>query len=192
MARPGRPSVEAALRERVDRCRVAVVEEHDFAAVHGGDAGHLVVGRVRNRRHRSFRACARGRTDFWTTTMPRWMSQRNTTCATDFPWAVPISVSVGSVNRLLRPSANGPHDSICTPRSRMSSCSACAGRRDGISIWSTAGVDLVVIDEIDESVGVEVRDTDRASEALNVVLFFHRSPRAVVVAEGWWMRYRST
>jgi hypothetical protein len=36
----------------------------------------------------------------------------------------PISVSVGSVKRLFRPSANGPHDSICMPWSLINRCSA--------------------------------------------------------------------
>jgi hypothetical protein len=39
-----------------------------------------------------------------------------------------------------------------------------------------------VLDEIDEPVGVEVRDTDRPGETVGVDLF-HRSPEAVVVAE---------
>src|SRR5205823_4178360 len=41
---------------------------------------------------------------------------------------------------------------------------------------------LVVVDEVDESVGVEVRQTDRADEALAVQLL-HGSPGAVVVTE---------
>ena len=114
--------------------------------------------------------------------MPRWMSHRSTTWATDLPWASPMSVSVGSVNRLLRPSANPPHDSSCTPCARMTSWSAWRWKNGWVSIWSTAGRHLVVLDEVDEPVGMEVGDTDRPGEAVGVKLL-HRSPEAVVVTE---------
>ncbi len=112
----------------------------------------------------------------------RWMSHLSTTWATDFPCAVPMAVSVGSVNRLFRPSANPPQDSSCTP----------VGAHDllvGVALEERVRLDLVdrrshlvVLDEIDEAVGVEVRDTDRPREAVGVDLL-NRSPEAVIVAE---------
>src|SRR3954469_14377051 len=81
-----------------------------------------------------------GRTDFGMTTTSRWISQRRTTCATDFPCAAAISDNVGSVKRLLRPSANGPHDSVRMPRSRMISWSAVRWKNGWHSTWLTAGV----------------------------------------------------
>ena len=80
------------------------------------------------------------------------------------------------------PSANGPHDSICTPRSRMQLLVVDAlVERVGLDLVDRRG-DLVVIDEVDEPIRVEVGHADRA-DATFVVQLLHRPPRAVVVAE---------
>ena len=73
------------------------------------------------------------------TTTPRWISQRRITWATDLPCARPISVSTGFVKMSFFPSANGPQDSIWTPRSTMSSWSTTRWWNGWVSIWSTAG-----------------------------------------------------
>ena len=87
------------------------------------------------------------------------------------------------MKRSFRPSANGPQDSICTPRSRMSCWSSCAlEERVGLDLVDR-GRDLVVLDEVDEPVGVEVGDPDRLDQALAVQVL-HGPPGAVVVAEG--------
>src|SRR4051794_34411701 len=122
------------------------------------------------------------RTDFGMTTTSRWISQRKTTCATDFPCASPIAESVGSANRLFRPSANGPHDSIWTPRAHQLLVGGALEERMALDLVHRRD-DLVVLDQVDEAVREEVRDADRADRPLAVERL-HRPPRAVVVAEG--------
>jgi hypothetical protein len=52
-----------------------------------------------------------------------------------------------------------------------------------VSIWLTAGGDFVVVDEVDEPVGVEVGQPDGPDGRLALQLL-HRAPGAVVVAVG--------
>ena len=62
-----------------------------------------------------FSAMRSGRTYLGMATTPRCVSQRSTTCAT-LRWYVAARFCSSSlVKRWLRPSANGPHDSSCTP-----------------------------------------------------------------------------
>jgi selenoprotein W-related protein len=67
-----------------------------------------------------------------------------------------MAVIVGSVNRLLRPSAKPPHDSICTPWARMTSWSAWRWKNGWVSIWLTAG-DAAVADRASDGLLVPVR-----------------------------------
>jgi len=107
-------SWKGAVADGADHRGVAVVEEQGGAGVHGSDVGHFIVGEVKPKMSR-FCAIRSGRTDLGMAAMLRWVSQRSTTWAMDVPWAAPISVRVGSENRLLWPSANPPQDSCWTP-----------------------------------------------------------------------------
>ena len=60
--------------------------------------------------------------DFGMTTTLLCSRKRSAVCAEDLPYFRPISVSTGFEKKSLRPSANGPHDSCCTPYFSMYSC----------------------------------------------------------------------
>ena len=90
---------------------------------------------------------------------------------------------VGSLNRLFLPSANGPHDSICTPCSAMSCWSSARWWNGWVSTWLTAGVTSLWV----------MRSTSRSAWKFETpiartrpsrVQLLHRAPRAVVVAVG--------
>lgn len=74
----GSSVVDGAVSDGADHGRVAVVEEQRGAGVHGGDTGHVVVGK-REVENVEFCAIRSGRTDLGTATMLRWVSQRSTT-----------------------------------------------------------------------------------------------------------------
>ena len=57
--------------------------------------------------------------DFGITTTFLCISQRNTTCAMDLPYLLAMAANVSFRNKSFFPSANGAHDSICTPFSFM-------------------------------------------------------------------------
>ena len=100
--------------------------------------------------------------------MPRWISQRRTTCATDLRCFAARSVSTSFPNRLLRPSANGAHASACTPyRAMMPASSACWQKGMRLDLVH-GGHDLVVEDQVDQSVGLEVAHADRTDFPLPV------------------------
>jgi hypothetical protein len=65
----------------------------------------------------------------------------------------------------------------------MSSWSAARWKKGVALDLIDSRLDLVVVDQVDQPVGVEVRDADRANQSL-VVQVLHRAPGAVVVAKG--------
>ena len=116
------------------------------------------------------------------TTTSRWVSQRRTTCATDLPCAAPICGQRGVGEQVVAAFGERPpgldldaalaHQLLVGgPLEERVALDLVDGRRD-----------LVVVDQVDEPVGVEVRDADRADQAVAVQLL-HRAPGAVVVAE---------
>src|SRR4029450_9226974 len=142
-----------------------------------------------------FSAIRSGRTDLGMTTTWRWMSHRSTTWATDLPYPAPIWLRVGSENRWLRPSANGAPDSICPapaqrapgpqldpPLTHQLLVVLALEERVGLDLVDRRG-DVVVVDQVDQPVGVEVGDRDRLDEPLLLQLL-HGPPGAVVVPEG--------
>jgi hypothetical protein len=115
-------SVETAIRELARHRGVAVVKEERLAAIHRRDAGHVGIGelKIEDVHVLLHPLRANGLLDDHHTALdqPTQNDLRGGLAVT------PISVSVGSVKRLFRPSANGPHDSICMPWSLINRCSA--------------------------------------------------------------------
>ena len=87
------------------------------------------------------------------------------------------------MNRLLRPSANGaPGLDLHAALAHELLVVGALEERVGLDLVDRRG-DLVVVDEVDQPVGVEVGDPDGPGQALPVQVL-HGPPGAVVVAEG--------
>ena len=112
--------VEAAIPELADHCGVAMVKEQGFAAVQRGDARHLVVGELEVEHVDVFAHALRPHRllddDDIALDQPTQddLSHR-------LPMSGPDRGQRGIGEEVV---SNGPHDSICTPRSRINFCSA--------------------------------------------------------------------
>ena len=111
----------------------------------------------------------------------RWISQRSTTWATDLPWAAPIWLRVreqivaalGERPPGLQLDAALTHELLVV---------LALEERMGFDLVDRGG-DLVVVDQVDQPVGVKLATPDRLDQPL-LVQVLHGPPGAVVVPEG--------
>ena len=100
------------------------------------------------------------------TTTSRWISQRSTTWATDLPCAAPISGQRRVGEQVVAAfGERAPGLDLHAVLAHQLLVGGALEERVALDLVDGRG-DLVVLDQIDEPVGVEVRDADRPSEAL--------------------------
>ena len=126
-------------------------------------------------------------TDFGMAMIPDCSSHRNTTWATDFPWASPMRARIGFSNRWLRPSAKGPQDWICTPRRIISSWAERCWKNGWVSTWLMAGMTSLWTMRSTRRSGWKF-DTPMARTCPSARSFSMARHAPYTSPNGWWMR----